>query len=118
MQLDDVQAESRNEYVEEDIKVTKTMLGLLEEGKLTEKEVCSAEVVQNFSEKLEHVQSSMRNQRTAVLWTAYMEMVDILRRFIRAQHKGNWSLHLQSVYDMLPYFAAAGHRLNAKLAYI
>ena len=31
---------------------------------------------------------------------------------------GNWSLHLQSVYDMLPYFAAAGHRLYAKSAYI
>ena len=30
----------------------------------------------------------------------------------------NLSLHLQSVYGMLPYFVAAGHRLYAKLAYI
>ena len=118
MQLDDVQAESRNESVEEDIKVTRTMLRQLEEGKFTVEEVCSAEVVHRISEKLKHVQSSMKNQRTAVLWTAYMEMVDMLRRFIKAERTGNWSLHLQSVYDMLPYFAAAGHRLYAKSAYI
>ena len=28
----------------------------------------------------------MKNQWTAVLSTAYMEMVDILRRFIKAEH--------------------------------
>ena len=94
------------------------MLKRLEEGKFTVEEVCSAEVVQRISERLKHVQSSMKNQRTAVLWTVYMEMVDILRRFIKAERTGNWSLHLQSVYDMLPYFAAAGHRLYAKSAYI
>ena len=118
MQLDDVRAESSNERVDEDIKLAKTMLRRLEEGKITVEEICSAEVVQRISEKLKHVQNSMKNQRTAVLWTTYMEMVDILRRFIKAERTGNWSLHLQSVYDMLPYFAVAGHRLYAKSAYI
>lgn len=47
-----------------------------------------------------------------------MNMVDILRSSIKAERTGNWNLHLQSVYEMLPYFAAAGHRLNAKSAYI
>ena len=118
MQLDDVQAGSKKEYVAEDIKVVKTMLRPLEEGKMTVGEVCCTDVVQKISEKLEHVQKSLKNQWTAVLWTAYMEMVDILRRFIRDEHTGNWSLHFQSVYDVLPYFAAAGHRLYAKAAYI
>lgn len=118
MQLDDVRAQSRNERIDEDIKVAKTMLRRLEEGKITVEEVCSAEVVQRISGKLKHVHNSLKNQRTAVLWTAYMEMVDILRRFIKAERTGNWSLHPQSVYDMLPYFAAAGHRLYAKSAYI
>ena len=59
--------EFRNQIVEEDIKVAKTMLRRLEEGKFTEEEVCSTEVVQRISEKLKHVQSSMKNQRTAVL---------------------------------------------------
>lgn len=46
MQLDDVRAQSRNERIDEDIKVAKTMLRRLEEGKITVEEVCSAEVVQ------------------------------------------------------------------------
>ena len=54
MQLDDVQAESRNESVEEDIKVARTMLRRLEEGKFTVEEVCSAEVVQRISERLKN----------------------------------------------------------------
>ena len=61
------------------------MLRRLEEGKFTVEEVCSTEVVQRISEKLKHMQSSMKNQRTSVLWTAYMEMVEILRRFIKAE---------------------------------
>ena len=34
----------------------------------------------------------------------------------QGERTGNWSLHLQAVYDMLPYFAAAGHNLYAKSA--
>ena len=76
IQLDDVQAESRSESVYNDIKVARTMLRRLKEGKFTEEEVCSTEVVPRISEKLKHVQSSMKNQRTAVVWTAYMEMLE------------------------------------------
>ena len=62
------------------------MLRRLEEGKFTVEEVCSTKVIQRISEKLKHVQISMKNQRSAVLdlWPAYMEMVEILRRFIKA----------------------------------
>ena len=58
----------------------------------------------------------MKDQRTAVLWLEHMKMADILRTFIKGERTGNWSLHLQAVYDMLPYFAAAGHNLYTKSA--
>ncbi len=45
-------------------------------------------------------------------------MIRILRMFIKAGRTGDWMLHLQAVQDMLPYFAAAGHNLYAKSAYI
>ena len=45
-------------------------------------------------------------------------MIDILRNFVKAERTGNWRLHLQCVHDMLPYFAASGHRLYAKSAYV
>lgn len=43
-----------------------------------------------------------------------MDMIDILRRFIKAERTGNWELHLQTAKDMLPYFAASGHNLYVK----
>ena len=54
--------------------------------------------------------------RTASLWLQYMRMVDILHQFIKAERIGNWELHLQTVKEMLPYLAAAGHNLYVKSA--
>lgn len=45
-------------------------------------------------------------------------MVQILRTFIKAERTGDWNLHLQTMYDMLPFFAAAGHNLYTKSAYV
>ena len=36
-------------------------------------------------------------------------MLGILRKFVKAEITGNWMLHLQTVTDMLPRFAATGH---------
>ena len=47
-----------------------------------------------------------------------MEMIGILRMFIKAERTGDWALHLQTIQAMLPYFAAAGHNLYAKSAHI
>ena len=47
-----------------------------------------------------------------------MDMMDILRRFIKAERTGNWDLHLHTVREMLPYFLAAGRTLYGKSAYV
>ena len=39
-------------------------------------------------------------------------------RLIKAERMANWKLHLQTVQDMLPDFAASGHSLYAKSAYV
>ena len=56
----------------------------------------------------------MNDNRTALLWLQYLDMVDILRMFIKAEGTGNWRLHLQALSEMLPYLAAAGHNLYTK----
>ena len=56
--------------------------------------------------------------RTAKLWIQYMDMVELLRQFIRAERTGNWQLHLSTLQKMLPFFAASGHNLYAKSAHI
>ena len=47
-----------------------------------------------------------------------MNMVDILRKFIRAERTGNLALHLQAIQDMLPYMTNSGQNLYTKSARI
>ena len=54
--------------------------------------------------------------RTGALWLQCMEMVNIIRTFIKAERTANWELHLQAVSEMLPYLAASGHNLYVKCA--
>ena len=64
--------------------------------------------------RLEEEKKRNKASRTDRLWLQYMKMVDILKGFLRAEKTGNWGMHLSSMKEMLPYFAAAGHNLYAK----
>ena len=46
-----------------------------------------------------------------------MKMIDILHKFFKAEWTGSWLLHLQAVYEMVPYCAASWHNLYANEAY-
>ena len=46
---------------------------------------------------------------TAVFWSNFLDMVDILHRFVYYQREGNWMGHLCESARMLPYLTAAGH---------
>ena len=52
--------------------------------------------------------------RTANFWIMFMDMIDILRKFIRPERSGNWLLHLQKTFEIQPYLAAAGHNNYTK----
>ena len=53
--------------------------------------------------------------RTPALWTLYYYMVETIRIFIRAEHMGDFSLHLSYITNrMLDIFAAGGHHNYAK----
>ena len=45
-------------------------------------------------------------------------MVDLLRKFIKAERLRDWHLHLQSVYELLSFFAVSGHRFYLKSVHI
>ena len=84
---------------------------------LSVEDICSAGVLVRIKWKLDDLKQTMTT-RTAMLWLQYLDMVSILRRFIKAERMAHWKLHLQTVQDMLPYFAAFGHSLYAKSAYV
>ena len=79
---------------------------------LSVEDVCSAGVLVRIKGKLDDLKQKMTTTRTAMLWLQYLDMVSILQRFIKAELMANWKLHLQTVQDMLPYFAASGHSLT------
>ena len=56
----------------------------------------------------------MEGYKTDKLWLQYMEMVQILRDFIRSARTGNWALYLHSLQEMLPFLASSGHNNYTK----
>lgn len=59
-----------------------------------------------------------KSSRTSKLWVQYLQQIEIVRLFIRAERTGNWNLHLHAVKEMLPYFHAAGHFAYAKYSHL
>ena len=47
-----------------------------------------------------------------------MDMVDILKKYLKAERLGDWDMHLAATTEMLPYFAASGHNHYLKSSYI
>ena len=45
-------------------------------------------------------------------------MIDIMRKSIKAERTGNFKMHLESVKDMLPFLAAAGHNHYTKSSWL
>jgi hypothetical protein len=88
------------------------------DGKTSIDAVLESKAIDNIQAKLVEEKNSIHDLRTSKLWIQYMEMIDILRRFLKAEQTGNWMLHLQAVCDMLPFLAAAGHNHYTKSATI
>ena len=101
-----------------ELKQVGSMLQKVMEGDIETQEVCCSKNINAINEKLEARKCSLESCRTAALLFEYMKMQDIVRCFIKVERTGNWKLHLQALYEMLPYFAAAGHNLYTKSAHI
>ena len=68
-------------------------------------DVCSAEVLQQIKSKRNNKKKSMTH-----FWLQYQDMIDILKKFMKAEWTGHWNLHPLAVFDMLPYHSAHGYR--------
>ena len=74
-------------------------------------------VWETIRQTVEATKVSLQEQsRTSALWLQYIEMVRILKLFIKAERTGNWELHMEALSRMLPYLAASGHNLYVKCA--
>lgn len=85
---------------------------------ITSKDIHSNILLSSILTKFIEIKTKLEEHRTASVWCQYMEMVDLLKNFIRSERTGNWKLHLATIRKMIPYFAAAGHNNYVKCAYI
>lgn len=58
------------------------------------------------------IESEAPGSPLKALW--HMEMIDLVRAFIRSERTGKWDLHLDTLTDMMPFMAASGHNLYVK----
>ena len=61
---------------------------------------------------------SIQASRTSKLWLHFMKMMDILRMFLKGERTGIWALHIQAMYDIMPYLAASGNNLYTKCIHV
>ena len=54
-------------------------------------------------------EETLQDRPTTKLWLTFLEMTDILLRFLCYQREGNWFGHLSESAKMLPFLTAAGH---------
>ena len=97
-----------------DLDTMTCMLDQLMLDEISLETVAESQSLTKVRELTENMKNSLKCSRTASLWLQYMDMIDILRKFLRAERLGDWQLHLQAVSEMLPFMAAAGHNLYTK----
>ena len=83
----------------------------LDSCKTTMQDVESSVELRALQMKLDMFTEALESKHfTAKLWLEYMEMVNIVRAFIKSERTGCWSHHLRTLQDMLPYLAAYGQK--------
>ena len=90
----------------------------LKEQNISLEQVANDIDVKETLARISQYKEKFSEERTAKLWFQYQRMVEIICMFIKAEGTGNFNLHLQSIWEMLPYLAASGHRLYVRLAHI
>ena len=91
------------------------------DGKLSDdlSEVVNSGTLQKVKELVDQTIVKFSKSRTGKLWIQqYMHMVALMRQFIKSERTGNWELHLKSLTEMVPYYAAAGHNNYLKSTYL
>ena len=89
-----------------DLEAVGNMFDEVLTGKVTVEEVCMSQELTRIIERLEVKTLSIQASRTAKLWLQFMKMMDILRMFLKGERMGIWALHIQAMYEMMPYLDA------------
>lgn len=77
-------------------------------------ELISAVDDPEFQDQIRQFALQFRDEPNYKFWTNYINMVEVLLDFIRADRDGNWKLHLDSFAAMLPWMTIYDHTNYAR----
>ena len=80
--------------------------------KSSDNDLSQSDIIECVKEKINSLKLSVSQSWTGALWIQYMEMIDILRSFIKGERKGDWDLHLRCIEAML---SSTSHNLYKKM---
>ena len=87
-------------------------------GEVTVEEACMPQELMRIIERLDVKKQYIQASCAAKLWLQFMKMMDILRMFLKGELMGIRELHIQAMYEMMPYLVASGHNLYTKCIYV
>ena len=123
----DINNNSEGEAIENDYRTVKEshtlhakdILEAILENHMNPEAITKDTTLFEMYQTLQNAKSRLADEsRTAKLWLQYMDMIDILKKFITAERTGLWKDHCESMQKMLPFFAASGHNLYLKSGYM
>ena len=95
---------------ESDIQLMSTLYNSLMENKLTSDDIENNLNMKDINNRFDIVCNDLSStSRNAKLWLNYLKLISIWQNLIRADHLGNFDLHLSAMQKALPIYAAAGH---------
>ena len=114
---DTVSITSEETLTEENVKELEKLYDELGDKNLDSTKIDDVPSLRKLRRILEtHKEEIAKQSRTAKLWVQYMDYVDVIRMFIRAERTGDWDKHLVATEKMLNLYAATGHYHYAKSA--
>ena len=64
--------------------------------------------MQNLIQRVEREMETLKQEsRTGRLWIMYMDQVSLMKQIIYAERTGDWSLHLHTIHQMIPYYCTS-----------
>ena len=67
-------------------------------------DIVKSEVFESIVERFNSFVEDSKKNATFAFWYSYLELVHSLLLFIRATREGDWSLHLSSLRNIMPWF--------------
>ena len=111
LQEDDSQFESLVNQAEE-------MYSSMVTKETTLESAAASDMLNKIKRKVDTKRSDLSTRsKTSRLWVNYQKMLQTAQALIKADRTGSWKMHLRTMLDCLPIFAAAGHYNYLKSAY-